>query len=183
VHAIASPAVSPAPVVRTCASRVESGLFVRGIPASYRKSVIVAGPLLLIARFYAKESPSTFRPVPGRPGRYYAQKLLVAVRAGSVVTLSVPHGERRIALLYSPKDWRIPYSRGYRLTDGERKVTFHACRASEPSFVPRKRRTVGRWTEFNGAFVVAGAHCAKLLVHARGYRRTIRVSFGAGACG
>jgi hypothetical protein len=183
VHAVVSPVVSPAPVVRTCASRVESGLFVHGIPAFYRKRVIVAGPLLLIARFYATEPRSTFRPVPARPDRYYAQKLLVAVRAGSVVTLSVPRSERRLALLYSPKDWRIPYSRGYRLADGERKVTFRACRASEPSFVPGKRRTVGRWTEFNGSFVVAGAHCANLLVRARGFRRIIRVSFGVGACG
>ena len=30
-----------------------------------------AGPLGLIAGFYATEPRSTFRAVPGRPGRYY----------------------------------------------------------------------------------------------------------------
>jgi hypothetical protein len=172
----------PAPIVRTCASRVESGLFVHGIPRYYRKRSVRAGQLVLIARQYAAQARSDFEAVPGRPGRYYPQKLLLAVSAGSVVTVTVPRSERHLALLYRPLDWRIPYSRGYRLADGERAVTFRACRADEPSFVPGKHRPVGRWTEFNGAVVVAGARCVKVVVRARGYRRTLRLPFGVGTC-
>lgn len=154
-----------------------------GIPRFYRKRAIFAGPLVLLAGEYATQARSTFRAVAGHPGRYYPQKLVVLVRARAVVTLSVARGERRLALAYNRKDWRIPYSRGYRLADGERAVTFRACPPDEPSFVPGKRRKVGRWTEFNGAFVVAGAHCATLRVHSRRYSRVIRLSFGAGTCG
>ena len=154
------------------------------IPPFYRRQAIVAGPLVLLARDYAGQSRSDFRAVPGRPGRYYAQKLLVVVRARQVVTVSVPRTEQGLALLYGRADSRIPYARGYRLADGERRVTFHACRENEPSFVPRSRKTVGRWTEFNGAVVVAGARCVTLRARVPGRARVfrVRVSFGVGRC-
>jgi hypothetical protein len=167
-------AVPDAPPVRTCATRVESGLFTRRIPPFDRRNAIRAGPLVLLAGEYARRPPSDFGPVPHRPGRFYLQKTVVLVRAGSVVTLRVPRSERRLALAYRRSDWRIPYSRGYRLSDGERAITFRACRADPPSFVPGKHRPVGRWTEFNGAMVVAGAHCATLAVG----RVRVRVGFG-----
>jgi hypothetical protein len=177
---VAVPAVPPA--VRSCASRAESGLFVHGVPRFYRRRIVRAGPLLLIARFYANEPRSTFNPVPGRSERYYPQKLLVVVRAGTTVTASVPPSERSFALLYGRAHWGIPYSRGYRLADAERRVTFHACPADTPSFVPGKRRPVGKWTEFNGSVVVAGARCVTLDVHTRRRAWKARLSFGAGRC-
>ena len=157
-------------------------MFVHGIPASYRSHIIRAGPLLLIARDYAAEPRATFRPVPGRQGRYYPQKLLVLVRAGSTVTASVPASERRFALLYGRSHWGIPYSRGYRLADGERRATFRACAASTPSFVPGSRRRVGKWTEFNGSVIVAGARCVTLDIRTRRRAWKAHLSFGAGRC-
>jgi hypothetical protein len=180
VAPIALPAAPPA--VRSCASRVESGLFVHGIPAFYRRRAIFAGPFVLIAREYAVQDRSTFGAVPGRSGRYYPQKLVVAVRAGVTVTASVPAAERRFALLYGPSHWGIPYARGYRLADGERRATFHACAASTPSFVPGKHRPVGKWTEFNGAVIVAGARCVTLDVRSGSRRWHARLVFGAGRC-
>lgn len=170
------------PAVRTCATRVESGLFLRRIPPFYARRSVRAGPLVLVAREYATRPASDFRPVPGRPGRYYPQKVLVLARAGSTVTLVVPRSERGIALLYGRDDWRIPYVRGYRLVDGERAVTFHACRAGEPSFVPGKHRPVGRWTGFNGGLVVAGPQCARLRVRTHRRDWTVRVPFGVRSC-
>jgi hypothetical protein len=155
---------------------------VHGIPASYRGNIIRAGPLVLIAREYATEPRSTFRAVPGRPRRYYPQKLLVVVRAGVTVTASVPASERRFALLYGRSHWNIPYSRGYRLADGERRVTFHACAPSTRSLVPGKRRRVGKWTEFNGGVLVAGARCVTVDVGTRHRAWKARLSFGAGRC-
>ena len=176
--------VARPPVVRTCASRVESGLFVRRLPPFYERRSVRPGPILLVAREYAARPRSDFQPVPGRLHRYYPQKLLVLVRARSVVTVTVPRSEHHFALLYGRADWRIPYSRGYRLADGERAVTFHACRESEPSFVPGSRRMVGRWTEFNGGVIVAGARCVTLDVRVHGRTRGSRthLSFGAGRC-
>jgi hypothetical protein len=175
------PAVPPA--VRRCASRAESGLFVHGIPRSYAKSIIRAGPLVFIgARDYATEERRTFSPVRGRPGHYYPQKLLVAVRAGTTVTVTVPAPARRFALLYGRNHWGIPYSLGYRLADGERGATFHACAASTPSFVPGRHRPVGLWTEFNGSVVVAGAQCVTLDVRTSRGAWKARLSFGAGSC-
>ena len=157
---------------------MESGLFTRRIPPLYKRKAIRAGPLVLLAGEYARRPPSDFEPVPRRPGRFYLQKTVDLVRAGSVVTLRVPRPERRLALAYRQSDWRIPYSRGFRLRDGERSVTFHACRADQPSFVPGKHRPVGRWTEFNGALVIAGAHCATLAVG----RVRVQVGFGVRRC-
>jgi hypothetical protein len=182
--ALAMPAAAPArpPAVRTCASRAESGLFVRGIPAYYRRRALRAGPLVLIAGEYATRPRSDFAPVPTKPGRYYPQKLIVLVRARATVTVSVPTSERRFALLYGRDDWGIPYSRGYRLADGERRVTFHACRAGEPSFLPGKHRPVGRWTEFNGSVIVARARCVTLRVRTSARTLKMRIPFAA-RCG
>ena len=180
VAPLALPAAAPA--VRSCASRAESGLFVHGIPRSYERTIVRAGPLLLIAREYATEPRSTFRAVPRRPGRYYSQKLLVVVRAGVTVTVTVPKTERRFALLYGRSHWNIPYARGYRLRDAERRATFQACAASTPSFVPGKRGVVGKWTEFNGGVIVAGAHCVTLDVRTRRRAWKAHLSFGAGRC-
>jgi hypothetical protein len=176
----ALPAVPPA--VRTCASRAESGLFAHGIPRFYKTRIVRAGRLMLIAREYATQPRSLFRAVPRRPGHYYPQKLLVLVRAGSTVTVSVPAAEGRFALLYGRSHWHIPYTRGYRLADGERRVTFHACAPSTPSFVPGKHRPVGKWTEFNGSVIVAGARCVTLDVRSERRRWRARLSFGAGRC-
>jgi hypothetical protein len=181
VIAVAAPDAPP--IVRPCATRAESGLFVRRISPLYKRRSIRAGPLVLIAGEYAAMPRAEFRAVPGRPGRYYPQKTLLLARAGSVVTLSVPRAERRhVALTYRPSDWKVPYARGYRLQDGEASVMFRACAASEPSFVLGRKRPVGRWTEFNGGFIVAGARCVTL--HVRAGRRLVpvRLSFGAGRC-
>ncbi len=168
---------------RPCASRVESGLFTRGIPASYERHVVRIGPLALAALDNASRPRSAFAALPRRPGRFRPQKLLVLARAGSVVTLAVPRAEQRhLAFLYDV-DYAGNPAHGYRLADGEREVTFHACPPTEPSFL--RGKTVGRWTEFNGSFVVAGARC--VVVEVRTAKRPgplrKRLSFGAGRCG
>jgi hypothetical protein len=178
----ADPRRPPVGVVRDCASRVESGLFVRGIPGPWRRRPIRAGPLGLVAREYARSAESDFAHVPGRPRRFDAQKLLVVVQAGRTATLAVPWRERKdIALPYDPSKWNRPSSVGYGLADGDRAATFKACAEAHLAW---SGGVVGKWTEFNGAVVVAGARCAALDVGVPGRVEPLRrvLSFGKRRC-
>ena len=163
------------PVVRDCGSSVYGDLGGDWVPSS-----IFAGPLAFVrARAYAT-SPSSFRGVGG--GRYRGSKLLVLVQAGWVARVVVPAVQRRnIALQYAPED----FNRLVVPLEGKHEVTFAACPLHRPSVGPAS----ARWTQFNGAIVVAGRRCATLAVYAAKQGHTLparplraRLSFGAGTC-
>ena len=167
---------------RRCNSRVESGNFVDGLPAFFRRQ-IRAGPLVLVARNYTSSPASSFMHVPNRPQRYYPQKLLVLVRAGASVVLAVAWSERNhVGLLYDPSKWGRPYGVGFAVADGDRAVRFRACAATKKNF--QGDGVVGKWTEFNGGVIVAGARCAAFDVYRTGRTEPSRrvVSFGRGEC-
>jgi hypothetical protein len=170
-----TPAPRPA-VVRTC----ESSVYGRLDP-SWRQHSIIAGP---VSFYYADEnerrSASEFAPVPGSGDRYGGQKMEILVRPDAVATVVVPEAERRsVALLYDPADWND--LNAYRIDQGESAVMFRACKEGQgsPSGGPPNAMT-----QFNGAFVVAGARCVPVDIFVRGRRQSIRVtlSFAAGRC-
>ncbi len=165
------------PFVRACESSVYGKLQTR----ARRRHSIVAGPVIFyFARSYASAPTSSFDPAGGRRGRYWAQKLLVVVRAGAVARVVVPRAEQRhAALLYDPAAWTNEEG-AYRISDGQTAVAFEACAENRASPLGGP---VGAPTQFNGGFVVAGARCLPLLVSTE--QRTIRttLSFGAGRCG
>jgi hypothetical protein len=163
------------PVVRDCNSSVYGDL-----GSDWMASSIVAGSLAFVrARFYSSSAHS-FASVGG--GRYRGSKMLVAVRTGWVTRVVVPMAERRkIALQYAPADFNKPVVPAH----SDHDVTFTACPPGRPFLGPK----TARWTQFNGAIVVAGRRCVTLAVYAakqghplprRGLRA--RLSFGAGAC-
>lgn len=97
------------------------------------------------------------------------------VENGAVVTVTIARSARpRVSLLYEPS-----LSTGGRagVGEGDHRVTFQACRESESPFAVRE-------TQFNGAFIVAGARCVPLHIRVNDEPRTRRVafSFGAGHC-
>jgi hypothetical protein len=86
------------------------------------------------------------------------------------VTLVVPREERRRLSLLFDRSRYGDANRGYTIEEGDRAVTFPGC------YRP--------YTQYQGGFVVAHPHCARLLVYAAGARGVswARISFGAGAC-
>jgi hypothetical protein len=161
------------PVTRDCGSSVYGEL------GDWQRDSVVVGPLGFVrARSYA----STFVPVPAGGGRYRGSKLLVVVRTGWVVRLVVPLPQRRkVALQYDSAD----FNKAVVPADSEHDVTFEACPPGRPLVGP----ATSRWTQFNGAIVVAGRRCVRLHVYAakRGHAlpsepQLARLSFGAGAC-
>jgi hypothetical protein len=163
------------PVERDCTSSVYGHL-----GGNWLSSSVVTGPLAFVrARAYA-ESTASFAGLAG--GRYRGTKLLAAVRTGWVARVVVPTGQRRkVAFQYAPVDFNtavVP-------AESEHDVTFTACRPGRPLLGPKS----ARWTQFNGAIVVAGRRCVSLDVFAakQGHAlptsgRRARLSFGAGAC-
>lgn len=65
----------------------------------------------------------------------------------------------------------------FRVSDGVPRVRFKACPADEPMF--SGPGTVGPWTGFPGAMIVAGARCLTLELRERG-RPTLRYYLGFG---
>jgi hypothetical protein len=100
--------------------------------------------------------------------------MLALVRAGAVITVTVPPAERRmISLAYRPGI--IPSS----VAAGDAAVTFHAC-ASQPGALPG----FAGWSQFNGGIVVAGARCARLVVASPGsLPASMVLAFGRRSCG
>jgi hypothetical protein len=141
----------------------------------WRSQTILLGPVGFVARSYARAPKSDFAPL--RPGRYPAQKVLLLVRRATTVTVSVvPHVRTpHAALLYNPANWTD--RNAYRVTDGDKAMTFHACEGVYSVF-PHG------YTQFNGGFVVAGPGCVHVDIHVPGESRRYRVvlSFGAGRC-
>jgi hypothetical protein len=176
------------PEATTTASAPPQSVFVRTCEASVRGTIddpawrmhsVIAGPLVFYSvDQYAGQPASTFAPIPGRDGYYPGQKLLVLVRRGAVATVVVPESKRRYAaLLYNPAAWND--RNAYKIEDGESAVRFRACKEETPLGGPPNAMT-----QFNGSFVIAGAHCLPLEVLVRGTERMILVtlSFGSGQC-
>ena len=178
--ALSMPAVAgqeAEPVVRECGSSVYGKL---GSERSWLSASVVAGPLVFFrVRAYAS-STSKFASVGG--GRYRGSKLLVLVRTGWVARVVVPAAQRRkVALQYGPED----ANKAVVPAESEHDVTFEACPPGRPFLGPKS----ARWTQFNGAIVVAGRRCVTLAVYAakQGHplpKRAVfpRLSFGAGPC-
>jgi hypothetical protein len=163
------------PVERDCTSSVYGDLGSNWIGSS-----VVAGPLAFVrARAYST-STYPFAGVGG--GRYRGTKLLAAVRTGWVARVVVPAGQRRkVALQYAPAD----FNKAVVPAESEHDVTFRACPPGRPFLGPKS----ARWTQFNGAIVVAGRRCVTLDVYAAKQGHPLpskalgsRLSFGAGRC-
>jgi hypothetical protein len=152
------------------AARAPNGTFVRDcrsavygdLGKNWRRDAIGARPLVFVGgKAFARWSRSSLAPMRGTTDRYQAQKVLVIVNSGAAVTVSVPAAERRsFALLYDPSQFK---QSSYRVSDGEWKVTFHACRWQE---------TGGFTPGFNGGFIVAGPRCVSLDVLVQGRVRS-----------
>jgi hypothetical protein len=178
-QAITTASPSPdAAFVRTCETSVYGTL---DDPA-WREHSVLAGPLVFYsADQYAEQPASLFAPIDG-DDRHAGQKLLILIRPGVVATVVVPASKRgNAALLYNPAAWND--RNAYRIEDGESAVTFKACKKGEAAPVGGPLTAM---TQFNGAFVVAGACCVPLDVQVRGEDQVIpvkvKLSFGAGDC-
>jgi hypothetical protein len=113
--------------------------------------------------------------------RYLAYKTVTEVDAGRTVTVEIGSGSRPYArLLYDASRFREDGR--YLLAEGETGVTFSACAASQPRSAGAG--TVGRRTEFNGGFIVAGRRCVSLFISSRATPQQARVvvAFGVPRC-
>jgi hypothetical protein len=131
----------------------------------WRKHAVIAGPLAWLGtEGYAREPARRFRE---RGSRYLFQKALAIVKAGALVKMVVPEGERdRLALTYGGAGHADNL---YELSEGESSWKLRACNDTA--------------TQFNGGFVVAGAQCAEVDVFVEGRSEPIRafIGFGTGA--
>jgi hypothetical protein len=177
VPATTGAAIPKAGFVRTCASSAYGTLD----SGAWREHSIIAGPVAFYyADQYRAKAASELAPVRGKSDRYPGQKMLLLVHADAVATVAVPQGVRgSVALLYNPAAWNDRNE--YTIDDGENAVRFRACKRGQ---TPPTGGRPNAMTQFNGAFVVAGARCVPLDVFVRG-KRPIRInlSFGAGRCG
>lgn len=152
-------------VTRDCDSRVEGG------PVATKYDVVVGPVTFVNLRRAAREPPSFFR---RRRDGYASWKTLIKVQANSTATV-VADDERRLGLAYDG-------SAGFvnDLHDLPHRVTFEACKRSEPKRVGKG--TVGAMTQFNGAFVSAGPGCRSFSVLTGRKADPIRsrIGFGTG---
>jgi hypothetical protein len=147
------------PFVRSCQSAV-----VGDLGRTWRRGAAVSGPIALVGvAAYRKASTRSFAP---RGGRYPSLKVLVVVERGAPVTMMVASFKRQpVRLLYDESVWRN--DNRYRLSEGERAVTFEPCEDR-------------RISQFNGSFLMRGPRCVGLEVWLEGdpLARALRVPFG-----
>ena len=164
------PAEIPSPFVRTC----ESAVYGQLAPNWMTRSVVV-GPLAFAGlKNAARERARDFQ---RRPGGYDAVKELVVIRTGSTATVSIPRFEwKYVAFLYDPA--ASPSGnrgRWWLISDGERAVTFRACRQGESPYGSGP-------TQYNGGFIVDGPRCVALDVRIGDQMpKRVVVSFGTGS--
>jgi hypothetical protein len=172
VVATAAPAKDVSdPVERGCRFSVYGGL------GDWQQRSVAVGPIGFVgAPFYAEG----FTPDDVGGGRFRPSKLLVVLKTGWVARVSVPAAQRAtLALAYDVRTFNNPVAP----VDGDHVVNFRACAPGKPFVGPRTQR----WTQFNGAIVVAEPQCVTLNLAAakqghplRGYKR-VRFGFGV-AC-
>jgi hypothetical protein len=162
-------------------ARVTSGITVRDcgsavygqLAKNWRRTAITSGAISFVqGKYFAQWSRSSLAPVRAGTDRYRAQKVLAIVDPGATVTLIVPAVERQhFALLYDLSKLSQP---ARRVSSGEWKVTFHACR-SQP--------TDGFTNGFNGGFIVAGPRCVVLDMYTRGKgQQRLALPLGVARC-
>jgi hypothetical protein len=164
-----------ADAVRNCASRVEGG----HLRTSGRRDLL-AGPIV----FYGLRSAGAdalrdpAHAFQTKKGEYPPLKVITEVAANSVVTVSIPPGDRRqAALLYR---FRGGYrALGYRISDGQRVVRFESCPQNRRRF--SSRGVVGPRTQYNGGFVFSEPQCVRLDVFVDGRSRRYTVAYGVRA--
>jgi hypothetical protein len=122
-------------------------------------------------RRYASSVPRVRFSWPGGLG--LAVKALAVVKSGTVVRVVIPPGERQlVSLYYVGADPRRQTGVGelYRVADGERQVTFHACAPGPGAGL----------TQFAGYFIATGARCARVEVYTRAASRPLirQIPFG-----
>jgi hypothetical protein len=151
--------------VRTCKTAVYGDVS----PAA-RQAAITIGPLSLLVADGNRRAG--FEPAG-------VAKVLVLVRSGETVTVSVPESERgRLSMLYA---FEPGPQRPLRFSDGTSSVRFRACRPQEEwGEAPYPDRDE---TQFNGGFFVRGAHCATLDVRVGGVAEPSRLDIGFGVDG
>lgn len=165
----------PGAFARTCKTNVRGTLDA----SDWRRNSIVAGPLVFYyGKQFSTQEPSLFAPLPGKEGYYAGQKLLILLHPGTVATVAVSNEERRLAaLLYDPAGWND--RNAYRIVDGQRAVSFHACKGK----TAQTGRPLDAMTQFNGGFVVAGARCLALNVFVPEEPAiTVELPFGTPRC-
>jgi hypothetical protein len=198
---------APKTTVRPCSSRAEPGWQPRRSDLVWGYPPRGGGPVRSGLGSYAAASPSLFasradssgfrRYIHGPRGRrlptskrerllrlarhhYGRLKTPFAVRAGHRVTLEIAEADRPHASFIS--DFRRhgrqigPYW-SYRVADGTPRARLIACPVDEPMF--SGPGTVGPWTAFPGAMVVAGARCLTIEVREPGHP-TFRYYLGFG---
>lgn len=190
--------------VRGCGSRGEPS-------AQPRRGDLVVGPTLSGLGSFARSDPSLFasradqvgfkRFIERGRGRrdrrrtrwlrlapsYHSQlKTPISVRAGRRVTLAIAEPDRGHASFMFDLEGQQggqqvgPYW-SYRISDGMPRVRLEACAADEPRF--SGPGSVGPYTSFPGAMIVAGARCIGLEVHERGRPlRRAELRFGLARC-
>jgi hypothetical protein len=142
------------PFVRPCGSSVFGEL--RG----WKGASILAGPLAFVGAKAYRDYPA--RSFEERGGRWSEQKVLVLVMGATPVTVEVAPEARAFAgLIYDPANFNTHKPR-FALS----AVRFEPC--------PEQRST-----QFNGAFLVNGAHCVPVTVSVEGREPQQRVlTFG-----
>ena len=165
---------TPAPLAgpeRDCGEHVSGDL-----GRNWRSQTILVGPVGFVARSYRDALRSDFEPV--SRNRYRGHKVLLLVRRGTTVTLTLlPHVRApRASLLYDRGKWHD--ANAYRIGVGDTSMTFRACKG-EFGVLPHG------YTQFNGAFLVSRPGCVAVDFRVAGQSRHYRanLSFGAGPCG
>jgi hypothetical protein len=160
----------PAPVVRGC-DRDHTGVGYGGVSADTLKQALRVGPIALGG--LGGLSLAQLPPRRPRQQRFLALESIAIIKAGAVVTVTVPVAQRRsVGLLYDQDKFR-PDGR-YRVKDLDFVVRFEACK--DPAF----NHGI---SQYDGGIVVAGRRCFTLDFSIAGRHTKIRRRVpGKGAC-
>jgi hypothetical protein len=160
--ATASPSIGAAATRSTFVRSCESSVY-GDLGSDWRRGQISVGPVVFVGAAGYADDPGNLFSAPGELAT--SQKVLVVVRGGRPVEVSVRHPDA--ALAYDPSRWGernvVPFRRG------DPRVRFEPCGGDR------------RWTQFNGAFLLRGPGCVP--VEVRPQDRTLvfaTISFGAG---
>jgi len=159
---IASPSIRTSGARSMYARTCESSVF-GDLGTDWRRGQIAAGPVVFVGAAGYGDDPGERFAAPAELAT--SQKVLVVVRGGRSVEVSVRHPDA--ALAYDPSRWGdrnvLPFRRG------DPRVRFEPCGGDQ------------RWTQFNGAFLLRGRGCVPVQVRPQGRDPMfVTISFGAG---